>query len=102
VLDVTGPAALKQADLADIASDLTGRPIAHMSIGPEALRARLSPMMPPARVDALVYFDVAAAQGHHAVTTEVVRDLTGQAPMSVREFLTAHRDALVPAVASQS
>ena len=40
--------------------------------------------LPLFMVDALVEFDMAAAEGRHAVVTATVKDLAGKAPMSVR------------------
>jgi NAD(P)H dehydrogenase (quinone) len=97
ILDVTGPAAVTQAELAAIASELTGRPVTHVSVGPAELREGLRHAgLPPFMADALVAFDVAAAQGYHAVVTPTVKALTGREPTSVRAFLTAHRAALLP------
>ena len=98
ILDVTGPAALTQAELAAIASDLTGRPVAHISVGPEELRkGMIASGMPAGLADVLVYFDGAAAQGYHGIVVPTVETLTGRPPTSVRTFLTANRAALRPA-----
>ena len=98
ILDVTGPAALTQAELAAIASDLTGRPVAHVSVSGEDLRKGLIASGLPAGVaDVIVYFDIAAAEGYHGMVVPTVETLTGQAPTSVRTFLTSNRAALRPA-----
>lgn len=95
VLELTGPAPVTQDEIAAIASELTGRPIRHVSLEPEALRGGMSQAgLPPFIVDALINFDIAAAEGRHAIVTSAVKDLTGRAPTSVREFLAAHAAAL--------
>lgn len=95
VLEITGPEALTQDDIAAIASELTGRSVTHVNIPPEALRqGMLQSGLPPFIVDALINFDIAAAEGRHAIVTSVVNDLAGTPPTSVRDFLTAHRSAL--------
>ncbi len=95
LLDVTGPEALTGADIASIASDITGKPVTFAAIEPDALRAGLTGAgLPPGLVAALVQFDVDASEGRHTVTTEAVRALSGQAPQSVRGFLESHRSAL--------
>lgn len=95
ILDVTGPAPVTQDELAVLASELTGKPVAHVTVPPAGLReGLLGAGLPPMLADGLVAFDIAAAQGHHAIVTSTVQDLTGRAPTTLREFLTANRAAL--------
>jgi len=96
-LDVTGPAALTCDQVAAIAANVTGRPVAHISIPPEALQEGMVKHGQPAPVaDLLVSFDLANQAGDFAVTTDTVLKLTGKAPQSVEAFLTANRAALLP------
>ncbi|MGF1626604.1 MAG: NAD(P)H-binding protein [Alphaproteobacteria bacterium] len=98
ILDVSGPAAVTQAEIAAIASGLTGRSVAHVDIDPSALReGLLGGGLPPFMADALVAFDVAAAEGRHAIVAPTVKVLTGRDPGSVRDFLAAHRTTLTAA-----
>jgi NAD(P)H dehydrogenase (quinone) len=98
IFDVTGPAAVTQDEVAALAGEFSGRKVGHVDLRPDDLRQGLTAAgMPPFLVDALVGFDVAAAQGYHATVTPTVEALTGQAPTSVREFLSAHRSALLGA-----
>jgi len=95
ILDITGPGPVTQTEIAAIASELTGRAIKYQSVAPEQQRSGMAAAgLPPFLVDALVRFQIAAAQGYHAIDTSAVKELTGRAPTSVREFLTAHRAAL--------
>lgn len=95
ILDVTGPAPITQDELAKLASELTGKPVAHISVPPAGLReGLLGAGLPAMLANGLVAFDVAAAQGHHAIVTSTVKDLTGRTPTSLREFLTTNRAAL--------
>ncbi|MGE0394472.1 MAG: NAD(P)H-binding protein [Vicinamibacterales bacterium] len=96
ILDVTGPDALTQAEVAALVGDLTGRSIDVVRLDGAALLARLKAAVPLPYAEALVYFDMRAAEGHHAMVTSAVRDLTGRAPMSVPAFLKAHLTALTP------
>lgn len=97
VLDITGPAAVTQAELAAIASELSGRSVAQVNVDPKALReGMLHAGLPPFIADALIAFDMAAAEGRHAVVTSTVKDFAGKAPTSVRDFLASHRPALMP------
>jgi NAD(P)H dehydrogenase (quinone) len=97
ILDITGPKPVTQDEVAALASELTGRPIKHVNLTLEAQRAGMSAAgLPPFLVDALQRFQIAASQGFHAISTSAVSDLTGRAPQSVRDFLTAHRATLTP------
>lgn len=98
ILDVNGPAPVTQAELAALASELTGRSVAHIPVGAEDLRkALLGAGLPPSMAGGLVDFDVAASRGYHAIVAPTVKELTGREPTSVREFLSAHIAALLPA-----
>ncbi len=95
ILDITGPKPVTQDEVAAIASELTGRPIEHVSVTPDEQRAGMAAAgLPGFLVDALVRFQIAAARGYHAIDTPAVKELTGRAPLSVREFLTTHRATL--------
>ena len=95
ILDITGPKPVTQDEVAALASELTGRPIKHVSITPDEQRAGMAAAgLPAFLVDALVRFQIATARGYHAIDTPAVKELTGRAPLSVREFLTTHRVAL--------
>jgi len=97
-LDVTGPAPVTQDEIAAIASELSGKPVTHIAVPADGLlQGLLGAGLPPAMAAGLTAFDVAAAQGFHAITTSVVKDWTGREPITVRDFLTAHRDALTGA-----
>ncbi len=91
VLDVTGPAAVTQDELAATLSEVTGKPITHVDVTPQGLSEGLSHAgLPPSLVKVIVDFDVAAAQGYHAVVTSTVERLAGTPPVALREFLGKH------------
>ncbi len=95
ILDVSGPAAVTQDEVAALYAMLSGKPVAHHALPADALRqGLLGAGLPPSLVAVLVDFDVAAAEGQHAIVTDVVETLTGQAPVSVAAFLEANRAAL--------
>ena len=97
ILDITGPKPVTQDEVAAITSELTGRPIKHVNLTLEAQRAGMaSAGLPPFLIDALQRFQIAASQGFHAINTPAFAELTGRAPQSVRDFLTAHRAKLTP------
>lgn len=94
--DVTGPDLVSQADLAAILSDLSGKTIAYVPITVDDLRAgMIANGLPPTTADAFASFDEAIAKGHMAVSTNAVKDLTGKAPASVRDFLGKNAASLL-------
>lgn len=94
-LDITGPAAVTHAELAQIVSELTDRPVAYVAVEPEELKAGLLAAGLPEPVAGLfVSFDEAIAQGMLAVGSTAVADLTGEPAQSVRDFLASHKQQL--------
>ncbi|WP_198670431.1 NAD(P)H-binding protein [Oceanicella sp. SM1341] len=84
IFNVTGPAAVTMDEIAALA----GPGVAHVNLAPEALReGLLGAGLPAFLADALVAFDVEAAQGMHGIVTDAVRRLTGQEPESVADFI---------------
>jgi NAD(P)H dehydrogenase (quinone) len=94
ILDVSGPAAVTQDEVAALYASLSGKPVAHHALSPDALRqGLLAAGLATGLVEVLVDFDVAAAEGQHAVVTDAVERLTGKPPVPVAAFLEAHRAA---------
>ncbi|MFX8715933.1 hypothetical protein ABTM38_19885, partial [Acinetobacter baumannii] len=53
--DITGPAAPSQDEIAAIAAGISGKPVAHVALTPEALRPGLAAAgIPPFMVDVLI------------------------------------------------
>ena len=95
--DITGPAPVTAEEVAKMVTELTGKPLKHVSITQEQLTEGMKAAgLPPTLIGALVGFDVATARGYHATVSPAVVDLTGRAPTSVRDFLTANKAALLP------
>ncbi len=95
ILEVTGPEPVTQDQIAAWVSELSGRTIAHVAIPADALRQTLlGAGLPAPYAEGLVGFDVDTAEGFHAITTPVVKDLTGREPTSVSDFLAANVAAL--------
>lgn len=98
ILDVTGPKPVTPAELAALATELTGRTVEHVSVTPEERAKGLAAAgLPPFVVELILDFERAAARGYHSIVTPTVRELTGREPTSLVEFLTAKRAALAPA-----
>jgi NAD(P)H dehydrogenase (quinone) len=94
ILDVSGPAAVTQDEVAALYAKLSGKPVTHHDLPADALRQGLAGAgLPPPMVEVLVDFDVSASQGQHAIVTDAVATLTGRAPVSVEAFLEANKGA---------
>jgi NAD(P)H dehydrogenase (quinone) len=97
-LDITGPQALSDAEIARIASEVSSRPVQFVPVSAADKRAGMvGAGLPPMVADLLLSFEAAAAQGFLGDVSSAVVDLTGATPQSVREFLTTHQAALLPA-----
>jgi len=98
ILTLTGPQALSDAEIAQIASEITGKPLQVILVSAEEKRnALIGAGLPPFVADLLVSFETATAQNFLGEVSSAVADLTGSAPQGVRDFLTAHKAALVGA-----
>jgi NAD(P)H dehydrogenase (quinone) len=96
--NVTGPDLVTYTELAKLSSALTGRPVSFEAVTPEERVAQLIALGTPEFIaKLLVSSQMAIAAGKMGTPNTAVQELTGRDPMSVREFLTAHREALTPA-----
>jgi uncharacterized protein YbjT (DUF2867 family) len=88
--DLTGPEALSLSQAAAVISDVTGREVTfHDETVSEAYESRTKFDAPPWQYDAWVSTYTAIAAGEVEAVTDDVRRLTGQAPIGLRELLTA-------------
>jgi NAD(P)H dehydrogenase (quinone) len=95
--NTTGPDLVTYADLANIASELTGRAVTYVPVEPAERVAQLVAAGTPEPIaKLLVSSQMAIAQGKMGTPTTAVKELTGREPTSVREFLSARRAALLP------
>jgi NAD(P)H dehydrogenase (quinone) len=95
-LEVTGPEVVTYAELAQLASEISGRSVNYVSVTPEEMVKILSGAgLPQGVAETLVSFQTATAQGILGITTPAVTNLTGTAPQSVRDYLVAHQEALL-------
>ncbi len=100
-LDITGPEALSQYDIAEIVSKITGTTVNYVPLTLEALiGGMVSAGLPQFVAELLASFDAAAAKGELDVVTNAVEELTGRKPTSVAEFLTANKQALTQPAAA--
>lgn len=95
VLTVTGPEALSMREIAAIASEVTGKPLAVVDVTDADLTAGMvAAGLPQGVAELLTTFDIGQRQGVLSMVTDAVQSLWGQSPQSVREFLSANKAAL--------
>jgi NAD(P)H dehydrogenase (quinone) len=88
VLDVTGPEPLSSTDVAEIASELTKKPIVHVSVSSEELEAAMIGRgTPEPLANLFASLDDGVEKGLFANVTDTVQRYAGRAPTSVRAFL---------------
>lgn len=100
---VTGPAAVSNADVAVIASKLTGKPIEVVNVDDASLAAGARAAGVPDFVvdNFIVPFDRNTREGKVNFATDAVETLWGEKPQSVEAFLAANKAALAaPAAAA--
>lgn len=95
VLDVTGPKAISQAELAGIVSEIVGKRIEYVAVdAPTAIANNVAAGLPGPIAELLVSFERSASAGQLAIESSSVQDLSGSAPSSVKEFLSEQRATL--------
>lgn len=93
---LTGAEALTNAEIAALASEITGKPIQVVNLTDEQLADGMKAAgLPEPAIPMIVSFNVAARAGDLATVTSDVERLSGRKPLSVRDWLTANREALV-------
>lgn len=99
--NITGPDSVTYEDLAKLATELTGRAVVFDPVTVEERSAQLIAAGTPEPITKiLISSQMAIAQGKMGTPTTAVKELTGREPMSVREFLSANKSALLPATQS--
>jgi NAD(P)H dehydrogenase (quinone) len=92
LLEVSGPAAVSDAELAATLTEVAGRPVAVNALpDDDAKAAYLANGLPEPYAKALVANGVARRNGWYETTTHAVSRLTGQTPTSLADFLILHR-----------
>jgi len=97
--ELTGPEALSMAEMAAVLSEVLGRTITYQDM-PETEFRKLAVEqggIPEDQVDFKVMVHQAAwKRGDAALVTGTYRELTGQTPTSLKEWVAAHQDAFAP------
>lgn len=95
-LDITGPEALSRAELAELATKITGTPVTYVPISLDVLTQNMvAAGLPEPIAKTYASIDKAIALGQLNIVSDAVAKLTGQKPISVEAFLTEHHGALV-------
>lgn len=88
-LDVTGPEAVSQADVARVASRVAGRAVRYEPLSTSAFADVLVGVgLPRPVADVYASFDTASAAGRFARVSPAFEELTGARPTSVEAFLS--------------
>lgn len=96
-LNVTGPQALSRADLAQIATQITGKPVTYIPLELEAMiQGMVGAGLPRFVAEMFASFDTGVAQSKFEAVSQAVAELTGRQPAHLADFLTAHKDQLLP------
>lgn len=91
---LTGTEALSNAEIAVLATEITGKPIQVVNLTDEQLAGGMKAAgMPEPAIPTIVSFNVAARAGDLATVTSDVERLSGRKPLSVRDWLTANKEA---------
>jgi NAD(P)H dehydrogenase (quinone) len=101
ILDITGPEALSQADLAAIVSEIGGQQVSYVPVDIAAVVETLIGFgLPRPLAETYASFDTGIAQGKFADVTTTVQELSGRQPTRVRDFVAAHRELLLEGAAA--
>ncbi|WP_261569373.1 SDR family oxidoreductase [Frankia gtarii] len=92
---LSGPQALTHTQIAEKLSAALGRTVRYVNLPADELVAALTSQgLPPQFAEDVAVLMQGVARGVPAPTTTAVRDLTGRAPRTFDDFLTAHREDL--------
>ena len=94
ILNVTGPEALTMAEVAALGSEVSGQTFTHVALPKEALvDGMVQAGLPQPVADVYAGLDVATAEGKFDIVTNVVEDLSGNAPQTVAAVLAENAAA---------
>lgn len=85
-LILTGPQALSYHDVAEIITEITGRPVTHRRLSVEQLRERLTELVPAEFASILAHMDRTIAEGAEDRTTTIVQRITGRPAGAFRDL----------------
>ena len=92
---LTGPEALSYDEMANALSQAIGRPVSHISLAPEELKAAmLAEGMPEALADRMIDLERYFREGSASRVTEDIRQLTGRGPRRFEQYAHERGPAL--------
>lgn len=96
-LNITGPDALSQADLAAIAGQIAGKLVTYVPLEQDVLiKNMVAAGLPQPVAEFYAAIDAATARGQFETVSNDFAELTGHEPTAVADFLAANRDVLLP------
>jgi NAD(P)H dehydrogenase (quinone) len=96
--DISGPELLSFPEAVSIVADVTGREIEYVEVDDAAFAEHCRATgVPDLMVDALTGMGKAIREGYFAIKTDQVQELTGVAPLPLRQVLEHHREDLIGA-----
>jgi NAD(P)H dehydrogenase (quinone) len=95
VFNLTGPKAYSNADVAELVSQVTGRPIEIVPVSDEALSEALTAALPEDLARLAVSVDVNVRMGNSELANDTIEELSHRRPMPLERFLEANRPALM-------
>jgi ergot alkaloid biosynthesis protein len=91
---ITGPQAHTYGEVASILSEVSGRAIEHRHVSPSEVQARMvASGVPDQFAEILTMLESLIREGVEDRVTQTVRDVTGRAPASLRDFARRHAPA---------
>jgi NAD(P)H dehydrogenase (quinone) len=101
-LNITGPEALSQTDLANIAAQIAGKPVTYVPLELDVLiQNMVAAGLPQPAAELYASIDSATARGQFETVSSDFEKLTGSKPTAVAEFLAANQEALLPEASRQ-
>jgi NAD(P)H dehydrogenase (quinone) len=98
ILNITGPHALTRRGIANIVSEVTGKPITVIDVDDGGLQqAYMQFGLPEETAKFLTAFDTNTRVGRTAMVSDAVQMLWGTPPQSLKDFLAANRASLMAA-----
>lgn len=96
IYDITGPTAVSYPELAKILSEISGKEIKSLDLPASDYKGALvGSGLPEFVADLFLSFDLSVKQGSVAGVTTAVKDLSGQAPQDIRDFLVANKKSFL-------
>ncbi|HEX2908606.1 MAG TPA: SDR family oxidoreductase [Phototrophicaceae bacterium] len=99
ILEISGPAALNHAEIADLVASITGQPLKYVPVSLETvIQGMVGAGLPQPVAEVYASIDTAIAAGQLATVSNAVAELSGHQPTSIADFLAAQQAAFTPAV----